>query len=147
MGRVKVVLPETFAFSTQVEVHISDINYAGHLGNDALLALLHEARVRFLRSWGYGELDIEGAGLIMLDAEVAFRAEAFHGEALLVELAVGGLTSHGCEFLYRVTSSRSSKEVARARTGMAFFDYQRRALVPVPEGFRTHAEFPDTQGA
>jgi 4-hydroxybenzoyl-CoA thioesterase len=82
-----------------------------------------------------------------MDAEVVFRAETFHGEVLIVELAVGGLTSHGCEFLYRVASSRSGKEVARARTGMAFFNYERHTLVPVPEGFRMHAESSDAHGA
>jgi hypothetical protein len=45
-----------------------DINYGGHLGNDAVLSLVHEARVRFLKQQGYTENNIEGAGIIMADA-------------------------------------------------------------------------------
>ena len=53
MARIKIAVPPQFTFSTQIPVRITDINYGGHLGNDALLALLHEARVQFLRRYGY----------------------------------------------------------------------------------------------
>lgn len=48
MPRVKVALPVSFPFTTQLPVRITDINYGAHLGNDALLGLLHEARIHFL---------------------------------------------------------------------------------------------------
>jgi 4-hydroxybenzoyl-CoA thioesterase len=140
MGRVKLTLPETLPFTTRMEVRISDINYGGHLGNDAVLAYLDEARIRMLRSWGFTELDIEGVGIIMTDAEVVYRAEAFHGDELTLEVGVGALSSHGCEFLYRLRSSSSDREVARAKTGMAFFDYRTRTVAPVPPSFRRRAE-------
>jgi len=140
MARVKLTLPETLAFSTRLEVRVSDINYGGHLGNDAVLAFLHEARLRYLRSLGFSELDVEGVGMIMSDVEVVFRAEAFHGDELTLEVGVGALSSHGCEFFYRVRNSSSGLEVARAKTGMAFFDYRSRAIAPVPPGFRTRVE-------
>jgi len=140
MARVKLTLPETLAFSTCLVVRVSDINYGGHLGNDAVLAFIHEARIRYLRSLGFSELDVEGVGMIMSDVEVVFRAEAFHGDELILEVGVGELTSHGCEFLYRVRNSSSGIEVARAKTGMAFFDYRRRMIAPVPPGFRACVE-------
>jgi hypothetical protein len=30
---------------------------------------------------GYSELDVEGVGIIMADAAVMYRAEAFHGDS------------------------------------------------------------------
>ena len=33
MGRVKLELPETFSFSTELTVRVTDLNYGGHLGN------------------------------------------------------------------------------------------------------------------
>ena len=48
MSRIKLALPDRWTFSTELPVRISDINYGGHLGNDAVLALAQEARVRFL---------------------------------------------------------------------------------------------------
>ncbi len=44
MPRVELELPERFQFVTEIPLRITDINYGGHLGNDALLSLLHEAQ-------------------------------------------------------------------------------------------------------
>ena len=48
MARIKLTLPENFNFSTNIEVRITDINYGGHLGNDSVLEIIHEARIRML---------------------------------------------------------------------------------------------------
>ena len=136
MPRTKLDIPAIFSFSTDIPVRITDINYGGHLGNDSLLSLLQEARVRFLQQYAYSEKDVEGSGIIMLDAVVLYKAEAFYGDILRVEVAVADVTSFGCDLLYRVSKIDSSKEVARAKTSIAFFDYERRKVVEVPDGFR-----------
>ena len=60
MARVKLALPESFSFETDIKVRISDINYGGHLGNDSVMSLIHEARLRFLEKYGYTELNVCG---------------------------------------------------------------------------------------
>lgn len=135
MPRTRLDLPLSFPFSTDIPVRITDINYGGHLGNDAALGVLHEARIRFLAGMGYTEHDIEGRGIIMTEALLLYRAEVFHGDVLKVEIAVGEMETHGCAFFYRVTSTQSGKEALRARTLIAFFDYQSRKVTPVPDGF------------
>ncbi len=136
MARVKLDVPERFSFATEIPVRIGDINYGGHLGNDAVLAIAHEARLRFLRSMGHTEQDVAGSGLIMLDAVVVYRSEAFHGDVLIVEVALADPQATGCDILYRMSNRESRKEVARVKTGMAFFDYARRRVVPMPGAFR-----------
>ena len=116
-------------------VRVDDINYGGHLGNDAVLSLLQEARLRLLATHGFSEMDVDGVGMIMVDAAVEYKAEAFYGEMLRIEVGVNEFTSTGCDFVYRITKA-DGKEVARAKTGIAFFDYTRRKIVSVPEKFR-----------
>ena len=58
MTRIKIELPETYLFSTEIPVRITDLNYGNHLGNDAILSLLHEARVRFLAYYGWTESSV-----------------------------------------------------------------------------------------
>ena len=89
MPRVKVALPDTFPFVTEIPVRITDLNYGGHVGNDALLGLLHEARVHFLRSIGVpNDYDaVTKLGLIMVDVAVEYKGEAFHGDVLRVQMA------------------------------------------------------------
>jgi YbgC/YbaW family acyl-CoA thioester hydrolase len=136
MPRVKLDLPEHFPFSTEIPLRITDINYGGHLGNDALLSLLHEARVQFLRHHGFTETDIDGSAIIMADAAIVYKSEAFYGDVSTIEVAVCDVHSHGCDFVYRVANKETGKEIARAKTGVVFFDYQKRKIAHVPENFR-----------
>ena len=133
MPRIRFDMPASFPFSTEIAVRITDINYGGHLGNDAALGILHEARIRFLESMGYTEFDIEGSGIIMTEALLSYRAEIFRGDVLKVEIGVGEIEATGCALFYRVTGG--GKEALRARTLIAFFDYKERKVVPVPPAF------------
>jgi acyl-CoA thioester hydrolase len=137
MSRVRLELPERFLFTTEISLRVSDINYGGHLGNDAVLSLAQEARMRFLRSHGWTEQDVTGVGIIMTDAVVVYRSEAFYGEVLTIEVVVADIGQLGCDFLFRIANKESGKEVARVKTGVVFFDYAKRKPAPVPAEFRS----------
>ena len=134
MPRVKVALPDTFPFRTEIPVRITDLNYGGHLGNDALLGLLHEARVHFLRSLGLeSDYDpVSKLGLIMVDAAVEYKGEAFHGDVLRFDIAAADPNKYGFDVVYHV-HNQAGKEIARAKTGMLCFDYNVRKLRLLPE--------------
>lgn len=134
MARIKIELPEQFHFSTQIPVSIHDINYAGHLGNDALLSLLHEARLQYLRSFGCSEMDACGVGLIIVDVAIVYKSEGFHGDLLRVEVTAGDFSSRGFDLFYRISCERKGQKirVAKAKTGMLCFDYNQRKTVSMP---------------
>jgi len=136
VARVKLDLPDVFEFSAELTVRVSDINYGGHLGNDMLLSLMNEARVRFLAQYDFTEKDAGGAGLIMTDAVIIYKAQAFLGDKLLIEVAVCDVGKCGCDFVYRITNKENSTEIARSRTGIVFFDYATNKMVRVPEKFK-----------
>ncbi|MBU0677388.1 MAG: thioesterase family protein [Verrucomicrobia bacterium] len=136
MPKVTLNLPATFPFSTDIDVRISDINYGGHMGNDSLLSIFHEARVRFLKSLGYSEKDIEGVGIMMTDAVLVYAAEVFHGDTISVAVTAEDFRRAGCDFYYRATNKETGDEVARGKTGVVFFDYEKKRLMRTPEAFR-----------
>lgn len=136
MARIRIEMPENYLFSTEIPIRISDINYGGHLGNDAVLSILHEARVRFLKQYHYTEMDIEGASLIMADSAVVYKAEGFYGDSIQVDVAVGDFNKYGCDIYYLLTNKETAVEMAHAKTGVVFFDYNDRRIRPVPEPFR-----------
>jgi 4-hydroxybenzoyl-CoA thioesterase len=133
VSRIRIDLPHPLPWTTELQVRIGDINYGGHLGNDAVLALIHEARVRFLQTLGFSERDVAGSGIIMVDAAIQYRSEAFHGESLTVGVGIASLHATGCDLVYRLDCS--GRVVALAKTGLAFFDYATRRPVRVPEPF------------
>lgn len=136
MARITLEMPESYLFSTEMAVRVSDVNYGGHLGNDAVLSMIHEARVRFLNHHGYTELSIEGVGLIMTDTAIIYRAEGFYGDRVRVDVTVDDFNKHGCDFFYLLTHKGRDIELARAKTGIVFFDYEVRKVVDVPPRFR-----------
>jgi 4-hydroxybenzoyl-CoA thioesterase len=97
--------------------------------------LVHEARLQFLQSRGFSELDIDGCGLILTDAVILYKSQGFHGDLLSILAAVGDFNKYGCDFFFKVIQKNSGKEVARAKTGIVFFDYNRQKMAPVPSAF------------
>ncbi len=136
MPRVKIELPSLFHFTTEIPIRISDINYGGHLGNDAVLSILHEARLRMLLEHGWTEMNIEGVSVIMSDSVILYKSEGFYGESLRIQIAVKDFSNFGCDIYYLVRERESGREVVRAKTGIAFFNYEERKLMPVPEKFQ-----------
>ena len=135
MARVKVELPERLPFKTSMPVSIGDVNYGGHLGNDSMLTLVQEARLRFLKSKGMSETDAGGVGMTMCDATVCYKAEAFHGDELEFEMGVSEIGVAGFGLACRVSRRSDGAEIARVLTNMAFFDYAKRKLARTPEAF------------
>ena len=135
MARITLDLPDHFAFVTELRVSITHINYAGHVGNDVLLGLLHEARFQFMSHHGLQELNVEGLGIIVADSVIVYKSEAFVGETLLIAVGATDFNRYGCDFIYHVTEKASGREVARAKTGIVFFDYGQRVVAKIPTSF------------
>ena len=138
MARIKVSLPDSFSFKTEIPIRITDINYGDHVGNDTLLSLIHEARVQFLASHGYEELKIAGLGLIISDAGIEYKAELFYGDRIIVSVAAGEFSKVGFDLFYKIEKQGKDKVelVAAAKTGMIFYDYEKKKIAWVPVGVR-----------
>lgn len=136
MARIKLVLPDTFRYSTTFPVRITDLNYGNHAGNDAILAMLHEARVRFLAHHGYSELNVGGVGLIMADVAIQFRQELFYGDLITASVAVAECSSSGFELYYKLEKESENRTVVavQAKTAMVCYNYELRKVVALPEG-------------
>jgi YbgC/YbaW family acyl-CoA thioester hydrolase len=134
MARIQLNLPEKFLFSTEIPVRVSDINYGGHVGNDAILTLMQEARVQFYRSLGFtNEVSFEGTvGQIIADSAVVYKAESFLGDVLIIQIGAADFNKYGFDLLYRITNKETAKEVARGKTGIVCFDYDTRKVASIP---------------
>lgn len=133
MSRLKILIPERFSFSTEISVLIEHVNYGAHLGNDSYLSIIHEARIRFLESFGVSELSISGViGIVLTDSYVSYKQETTRGDILEVFVAIDNITRLECDFYYKMISKKSGATIAIAKTGAAFFDFQKRKLAPLP---------------
>ena len=135
MARVKIEVPQQFLGTYHIPVRITDINYGNHVGNDAFVSIIHEARMQWLQQHGYTELNIEGAGLIMSDLTVEFKNESFYGDQVDVKISAGEIYRVNFELYYQLSAKRNGEIVllANAKTGMICYNYTVKKVVPIPE--------------
>lgn len=139
MSRKTIELPASFVFTTEYDVLYTDVNSANHLGADRVLPIAMEAQLRFIKHLGYSSaIAFEDAGLIMAHSEVVYLSEALYGDHLQIELGADHFSARSFQFIYRIQNLSEQREVARVATTLLFFDYEKKAVIPVPAGFREH---------
>ncbi len=133
MARLRINLPEKFSFSCLLPVRITDLNYGDHVGNDAFVSILHEARVQFLASKGYSsELNVDGNGLIMADLEIVFKSESFYRDILKIEMAVQNIADSSFDLYYKISTERKNTVIiVHAKTAQVCYDYQEKKISQV----------------
>ena len=109
-------------FNEQFSVSIRDISYGKHLDHLSLLGYLHETRVRYLKSIGCTEDNIDGVGstLIVSDLMCNYKKECFYGDIINVKLEIHKISKIRVMFKYFVT--HDNKMVATAEITVAFIN-------------------------
>jgi acyl-CoA thioesterase FadM len=136
MPRIQLEEQPAYAFRHDLTVRATDINYGGHLGTEAAVGLLHEARARPFREIGLLSVQIsQGAtGLAIADLAVNLKREASVFDELCVESHLGEMTQKSIRLFQRI--ARDGELLVLAETGLVAFDYESRRPVPLPEVVR-----------
>ncbi len=136
MSRVVIELPETLPFRTEIPVLIGHVNRGNHLGNDAVVSLLNEARLRFTLQRGFSENDAS-LGLMMVNADLAmtYHSEGHYGEVMVVDVGVTGFHRCGYDVVYQVSERESGRAIARAKTAHILIDSASGKTVSEPAGY------------
>jgi acyl-CoA thioester hydrolase len=135
MPRIKLSELNSYVFHYKMMLEPRDINYGGHLGNDALVSIVGSARVSMFRSIGLSEMDLGDGktGIIMSDLAVNYKSEAFMFDELLIDTQVGEISRSSFRLFHRINKGKIV--VALVETGITTFNYALRKVVPVPEAF------------
>jgi len=138
MLRIKIDLPDLFSFVTHIPIRITDLNYGGHVGNDNILSIMHEARAQFLKKIGYEEMNLEGVGLIMSDVAIEFKNELFYGDIVKASVTAGEFSKIGVDIFYKFEKEMNGKNilVVIAKTAMVCYNYDLKKIAVLPEKAR-----------
>lgn len=137
MSDIKLHEQNTYEFQYKLQIQIGHINYSGHVGHDAIIAILWEARTHMFKALGLSELDLgdKRTGIIMKDLAVNFHKEVFLFDEITVEGHVGDFKKNGFRIYYRIL--KNNKKIAIAETGFLTYDYILKKVVAVPDTFLT----------
>ena len=117
-------------FIAPYTVTIGDINYGRHLGNDRPFLIFQDARIRFLKSFGFSEGDIgNGKRRVVVEAGCKYLREVFLHEELKVQVAVTELAGKKCVLEYTVFRDSDGQKVITGFTVVLAFDRSSRKVV------------------
>jgi acyl-CoA thioester hydrolase len=125
-----------FVHRASVVVRFADTDAMGHVNNATYLTYVELARIDWWTARTGEALEREEGrdqGLILAEAEIAFRSPVFFGETVVVETRPGrlGRTSLGVD--HRLTASRPGgpiRLVATCRSVLVRYDYATERPVP-----------------
>lgn len=111
---------------------IRDINYANHMDHLSILNYLHETRVRFFRSLGYSELDVDGygSGLVVAELNCLYKNEGFYGDQITVKMELELLSITKLIFKYEIFNQQD-KVLIVSKIRVAFLNKEHK-IIPIP---------------
>lgn len=134
--RVKIPLPLSaeVLYQGKITVRITDLNFGNHLANQNVLTYAHQARCEYFRALGQSEMRFFGTSLIMSDAMIQFQSEAYFMDTLDFYLYLGDY--HGAAFDLIYLFKKDNQDIARVKTAMVFYSYQKRRVERLPQNFK-----------
>ncbi|MBU3948388.1 MAG: acyl-CoA thioesterase [Proteobacteria bacterium] len=122
-----------FKFSISLKVRIDDVNYGNHVGYQIYFLYFQQARIAYLAQFGYSELNINGYGMIISEANCKYKQELFFGDDIIIECRVSELKSKMFIMDYRI--SKANKVCASGYTTNMCFDYNKKKVVSLSQEF------------
>jgi acyl-CoA thioester hydrolase len=135
MPKVKLKKQDKYEFEYARILQVSDINYGGHLGNDSIVTIVHEARIDMLNKLGCTELNLgdNRTGIIMADLAVNYLGQGYLLDKVTVFSHIDEITSASFRIFHYIVKDKAP--VALAETGIITYDYQAKSIASIPEIF------------
>lgn len=85
---------------------------------------------------GYGEINVEGVQIFVGDQAVQYKAEAFPGQTVEVQIAVRDWAGKGFDLVYRMLDAASGQPITLGKIGIVCVDRQTKRPCAVPDAFK-----------
>ena len=105
---------EKLKFSIPITVRVHDLNYGNHVGYQNYLVYFQEARIAYLKQFGFSEGDIGGCRMLISSAECRYKKELYLGDEITVGCRVSQLKPKMFTMDYRI--DRAGKTCALGTT-------------------------------
>lgn len=123
-----------YKFSFPIKIRISDINYGNHVSYAYYLLYFQDARIAYLNSMGFAELNIgDNKGIIVSEVDCKYKRELLLGDEIDVKCRISSMRSKGFEMEYQI--ERKGEICATAKIVILCFDYNEKKIANLPAIF------------
>lgn len=123
-------------FTTTIQVLVNHLNYGNHLAYDAVLNLLQETRLRWLKSTNQNpnEVNIEdNIGWIISEVHASYLSEGHYGDLLEINMRASNHTKTAFTLEYEIFNQTTNKKLCKATTNQVCFNYHQSKISRIPE--------------
>ena len=131
-------LLDNFRHTTDIQVRWGDLDALAHVNNATYLTYLEQARIRYIRRFGFWDGAADAIGLIVARVVIDYKLPLVADDRVVVYTRVSRLGTKSFETEQYVTRQSEGKvEVAAIGTvTLVVFDYSRKQSVPIPDDWR-----------
>jgi YbgC/YbaW family acyl-CoA thioester hydrolase len=122
-------------FSVSMRVRAGDLNYGNHVGHQNYFLYFQEARIAYLKQFGFSELDIAGCAMMIAEANCRYQKELFLGENLSIGCRVSRLRKRLFTMEYVIVRTKDRSVCADGFTTCLCLDYSTKKVVRLPHQF------------
>ena len=135
MPKIKLKEQALYPFQYATSLKIRDINYGNHLSNDAVVGLLHEARIHMLQQLECSELNLGDSktGIMIADLVVNYKKQGYLGDEIIIYLNINEISKRSFRVFYKI--KRGDELIVLAETGIVTYNYQAESIAKNPELF------------
>ena len=121
---------------TDVQLRFSDIDMLGHVNNNAYLQLLDLAKTRFFNDLRGDKIQWSNPGVVIVNINISFYAQAFMGERLGVLTGVVSVSEKRFVLEQRVVNLDTGVANCVAQTVMATFCKETMKSIVIDDNWR-----------
>ncbi|HEX9340595.1 MAG TPA: thioesterase family protein [Thermoplasmata archaeon] len=122
-------------FTTDVQMRFRDIDGMGHVNNAVYLSYIELARTRFYMEVA-GKRSLDEIDFILAHVDIDFESQSVWGDQIQVAVWPSKIGTSSFTLSYEVAEKQSRRVLARAKSVLVSYDYEKRKPKPIPPDFR-----------
>jgi acyl-CoA thioester hydrolase len=126
-------------FTIDVQLRFRDIDGMGHVNNAVYLSYIELARTQFYMKFA-GKRTLDEIDFILARVEIDFESQAVWGDQIQVAVWPSRIGTSSFTLSYEIMENRSGRVLARARSVLVSYDYEKKKSKPIPADFRAMLE-------
>ena len=126
---------DNYKFSITLRVRAGDLNYGNHVGHQNYFLYFQEARIAYLKRFGFSELDIAGCAMMIVEANCRYQKELFLDDNLFVGCRVSELRKRLFTMEYVIMRERDQSVCGDGFTTCLCLDNHTKKVIRLPQKF------------
>ncbi len=123
-------------FTTDIQMRFRDIDGMGHVNNAVYLSYVELARTQFYMHHA-NKQTLDEIDFILAHVDIDFESQATWGDQIQVSVWPSKIGNSSFTLSYEITEKRTGRTLARAKSVLVSYDYEKRKSKPIPDDFRS----------